>query len=114
MPRSLQAQMTRTAISPRLAIRTFWNISAGADREQSLSVLNWPAVFHKLRYNRAGDLRLDLIHQLHGFDNAEHLAWLHDIAYLDERGIARFRRLVVSPHDGGLDDHLVPRGHGLR
>src|SRR5712692_10547985 len=102
--------MTRTAISPRLAIRTFWNISARADGEQSLSVLNWPAVFHELRNNRAGDLRLDFIHQLHGFDNAEHLARLDDIAYLDERRIARFRRLVVGPHDGGLHDHLVPGG----
>src|ERR1700680_1796199 len=109
MPRSLQAQMTRTAISPRLAIRTFWNISARADGEESLSVLDGPAVFHELGNYSTGDFRLDFIHQLHGFDNAQHLARLHDIAYLDERRIARVRRFVVGPHDRGPHYHLAPR-----
>src|SRR5580693_7730021 len=73
MPRSLQAQITRTAISPRLAIRIFWNISPRTNGEQSLSVFHRAAVFHQLRHDGPGDLRLYFVHQLHRFDDAKHV-----------------------------------------
>src|SRR5580704_5010814 len=77
MPRSLQAQITRTAISPRLAIRIFWNIAASTrtNSEERLTVLHGPAVFHQFRYYGAGDFRLNFIHQFHRFDDAERLSW---------------------------------------
>src|SRR5580692_5039528 len=88
MPRSLQAQITRTAISPRLAIKIFWNILPRTDREQGFSVLHRAAAFHQLGHHGSGDLRLDFVHELHRFDNAEHLAGLHRIAHLYERRVA--------------------------
>src|SRR2546426_11154495 len=74
IPSSLQAQMTRRAISPRLAIRTFLK---GADAKQSLPVLDRLPVAHQLAGHHAGDLSLDLIHELHRLDDAEHRARLH-------------------------------------
>src|SRR5262250_2129706 len=74
MPRSLQAQITRTAISPRLAIRILRNISARPDREQRLAVLHRASVLHQLADHGAGHLRFDFVHQLHRFDDAQHLA----------------------------------------
>src|SRR5882672_5984463 len=76
-PNSLQAQITRRAISPRLAIRTFLK---GADSKQCLPVLDRLAVAHQLAGHHAGDFRLDLVHELHRFDDAEHRARLHCLA----------------------------------
>src|ERR1019366_5635189 len=104
MPRSLQAQITRTAISPRLAIRIFWNISARANGEKSFSVLDWPATFHEFSYDSPGNFGLDLVHQLHRFDNAENLAEFHRVAYFDEWRIAGLGRLVIGADDGRLLD----------
>src|ERR1035438_9097938 len=76
IPRSLQAQMTRTAISPRLAMRILLNRTDG---KQSLPILHRLAVHHQLGFYDAGCLRLNLIHELHGLDNTEHLARLDPI-----------------------------------
>src|SRR4051812_40926020 len=85
-PSSRQARMTRRAISPRLAMRTFLNtpVSDGAeglesasgrvDAEQWLSELHRLPVPHEDLQDLSGDLRFDLVHQLHRFDDAEHLA----------------------------------------
>src|SRR3954447_6034489 len=77
MPRSLQAQMTRSAISPRLAIRIFLNMRRGlarANGAQCFAVLHWASVLHQFVNQSSGDLRLDFIHQFHRFDDAQHLA----------------------------------------
>src|SRR5260370_33320486 len=78
IPRSLQAEITRMAISPRLAMRIFRNIGGGnagastrPDRKQPLSVFDRPPVFHQLRNDGARNFRLDFVHQLHGFDDAQ-------------------------------------------
>src|SRR6187455_2666005 len=72
MPSSLQAQMTRRAISPRLAIRIFLNMdgatglsrpSVGPDREQRVPVLDGLAALAVDLHHLARDLRLDLVHQ---------------------------------------------------
>ena len=51
MPSSLQALMTRTAISPRLAMRIFLNRTDG---KQRLPVLHRLAVHHQLAFDDAG------------------------------------------------------------
>src|ERR1043166_184750 len=107
MPRSLHAQITRKAISPRLAIRIFSNILAGTDGEQRLSVLDGPAVLDKFRRHDTGHLRFDLVHEFHRLYDAEHLARLNRIADTYEGRRARGRRFVERPDDGGPDQHLA-------
>src|SRR5260370_35726791 len=80
IPRYLQAQMTRMAISPRLAIRILRNISAGPDGEQRLTVFPRPAVLHKLAGRNAGHLRFNPIHELHCVAADGHRLRLHAVA----------------------------------
>src|ERR1022692_3144342 len=82
MPSSLQAQTMRRAISPRLAIRIFL---IGADGKQRLPVLHGLSVHHQLAFHDPGNLGLDLVHELHGLDDAQDLADLHALAYAHER-----------------------------
>src|SRR3989475_6105482 len=74
IPSCLQAQMTRRAISPRLATRIFLN---GTDGKQRLPVLHRLPVHDQLAFHHAGHFGLDLVHELHGFDDAKYLAGLH-------------------------------------
>src|SRR6266853_4054660 len=85
IPNSLQAQITRRAISPRLATRIFLK---GADAKQSLPVLDRLAVGDQLGRYHSGHFCLDLVHQLHRLDDAEHRARLHGLAYADEGRIS--------------------------
>src|SRR5580698_7866916 len=97
MPRSLQAQMMRRAISPRLAIRIFWNIRlAGTDREQSLAVFYRASVFHQLGDDCATRLGFNFVHQLHRFDDAQNLAGLDGIADFDKRWSVGRGRIVIG------------------
>src|SRR5689334_8781919 len=107
IPSSLQAQMTRTAISPRLAIRIFLNC---ADGKQSLPVLYRLSVHHQLAFDDARGLRFDLVHQLHRFDDAQDLAGLDALAHPYEWRRARRRALVKRAHDGRLDQRQVRIG----
>src|SRR3954462_10748105 len=89
MPSSRQAQMMRRAISPRLAIRIFLNMrwrfrSSGLDGKQPFAVLDRLPVLHVGAHDLTIVLRRDLVHQLHRFDDAEHLVLLHPFADLDE------------------------------
>src|SRR4051794_26371564 len=98
IPSSRQAQMTRSAISPRLAIRIFLNMEWAEsfpsrlpapglgrfDGEQPFAVLNRLAVLHVRADDLSLVLRRNLVHQLHRFDDAEDLVLLHVIANLDE------------------------------
>src|ERR1700736_5765093 len=100
MPSSLQALMTRTAISPRLAMRIFLNRTDG---KQSLPVLYRLAVQHKLAFHDAGSLGFNLIHELHQFDDAQPFSRLDAFAHAHERRRARRRRFVERADDGGFD-----------
>src|ERR1700722_14025624 len=82
-PSSRHARRIRSAISPRFAIRTFLNILASdaarpvsrlLDAEELLSVLDALAVLRERLGDGAGALGLDLVHQLHRFDDAQRLA----------------------------------------
>src|SRR6187200_2362427 len=104
MPSSRHAQMMRRAISPRLAIRIFLNMvaagsrggarSGGLDCEEPLAVLDRLAVLDVGADDFAVVLRRDLVHQLHRFDDAEHLILLHPLTDLDERRGARLGRAI--------------------
>src|SRR4051812_16678864 len=88
MPSSRQARITRRAISPRLATRIFLN-SSGMGRlrpnlEERLAELYRLAVVGEHGDDDALHVALDFVHQLHRFDDAEHLALAHALADLDE------------------------------
>src|SRR4051812_3521714 len=75
MPSARQARRTRMAISPRLAMRTFLNKAlALANPEQLLAELDRLAVLGEDLDDRARDVGLDLVHELHRLDDAECLA----------------------------------------
>src|SRR5918998_3318765 len=100
MPSSRQARMTRRAISPRLAMRTFLNTLGRLDAEQRLPELHGLAVLHQHLGDPSGHLGLDLVHELHGLHDAEHLALAHVGAHLDEGGLVRRGRAVEGAHEG--------------
>src|SRR5688572_3646314 len=96
MPSSRQARKMRSAISPRLAIRTLSSIGVALvrglffadlffDYEERLAELDRAAVLDEDADDAAGELRFDLVHHLHRFDDAERVARLDLGADLDER-----------------------------
>src|SRR5579864_8422839 len=100
--------MIRSATSPRLAIRIFLNMRrsswvqpgnadpaaetdarpvawlVGPDREQPLAVLDGLPALDIDVHDFAVVLGVDFVHELHGFDDAEHLPLLHSRADLDK------------------------------
>src|SRR5580658_5343919 len=108
MPSSLQARSTRSAISPRLAIRIFSNIEEPLlDDQQRLAIFDRLAVFDENLNHRAGARRRGLIHRLHRFDDEQRFAGLHLAADLDEGTRARCRAEI----DGA--DHRRDDGAGM-
>src|SRR5687768_2753275 len=79
MPSSRHAKITRSAISPRFATRIFLNIGlvGRLDGEEALAVPHGLAVLDVDAGDFAVVLGVDLVHQLHRFDDAEHLALFH-------------------------------------
>src|SRR5690606_20308587 len=92
MPSSRQARWIRSAISPRLAIRIFSNMSF--DHEQRLTVLDRRATLDEDLADRARLVGFDLVHQLHGFDDAQRIAFLDLAADPHERIGGRVGRAV--------------------
>src|SRR5579859_4493367 len=105
MPSSLQAQITRRAISPRLATKIFLNIgwkllfAARPDAEQRLPIFHGLPVICEYPQHFPTDIRLNLVHQLHRFHNAERLTSVHVPAHFHKRFRAGARRAVERPHD---------------
>src|SRR5215510_7796777 len=108
MPSSRQAEMIRSAISPRLAMRIFLNIAARlgreADREELLAVLDGLPVARVDRDDLALDVGLDLVHELHRLDDAEDLPLADPGADLGERLRLGRRRSVEGSDDRRGDD----------
>src|SRR5258708_39684859 len=78
IPSSLHAQMTRTAISPRLAIRIFSNMGlTWFHGEQRFPVFHGTPILDKLADDHTAHLGFDLVHQLHRFDDADNLTRLN-------------------------------------
>src|SRR5262245_36725632 len=95
MPISRQARWMRSAISPRLAIRTFSNIGArrllwlrrsGHDH-QDIAKFDGPAVAEEDLLDRAGVGRRDRVHHLHRFNDQQRLSLLYPVTDFDE-GVA--------------------------
>src|ERR1700684_1447577 len=102
MPISRQARGTRSAISPRFAMRIFSNISvAGSydgffrtwerrtgrallNDEQRFAVLNRLAVLDQDGLDHPGAVGFDFVHQLHRFDDAQRVADGDLLADVDE------------------------------
>ena len=103
--------MTRSAISPRLAMRTFLNTGAAA---QALAMRKscWPystcsPFSTRTSLTLPSHLGLDLVHQLHRLDDADHLALAHLLAHVDEGGRLGRGRAVEGADEGRGDEQRV-------
>src|SRR5678816_4486636 len=93
--------MMRSAISPRLAMRILRNTASvhRSQAEQRLAELDRLAVGHRGLDDLGVDLGLDLVHPLHGLDDAPPLALAHAPADLDERLRVGARRAIEGADD---------------
>src|SRR3982750_2086673 len=89
MPISRHARWMRSAISPRLAINIFSNTLL--DHEERLPVFHRLPVLDQDRLDGSRDIGLDLVQQLHRFDDAQGLALGDGLTDLDEGRGARRR-----------------------
>src|SRR5690242_16720193 len=97
IPISRQARWMRSAISPRLAMRTFSNIAGDArllDDHQHLAVFDGCTVGDQDLGKAPGLGCANLVHHLHRLDDEQHLAFLDAVAELDEGRLVRLRRDV--------------------
>src|SRR5271166_4662076 len=76
IPSSRQARWMRRAISPRLAIRIFWNNGLFQD-DQHFAILDGGAVLDQDRGNRTGFRCLDLVEGFHRLDQQQGLPCRH-------------------------------------
>src|SRR3954451_23542726 len=88
MPISWQARWMRSAISPRLAMSSFWifmEIAALADDHERLIELDRLAVRDEDLLDPSALGRGNWVHHLHRLDDQQRVAGLHRIADFHER-----------------------------
>src|SRR6185312_17303382 len=85
MPSSLQALRMRSAISPRLAMRTLENMVPLFDDDQRFAIFDRLRILDQDAGNGTRAVRRNLVHRLHGLDDKDRLALRHLAADLDER-----------------------------
>src|SRR5271157_3065446 len=83
MPSSRQARWMRSAISPRFAMRIFWNNASFQDH-QRLAVLDRRAAADQDPRDRAGPGSTDLVERLHRLDQQQGLPGGNALADIDE------------------------------
>src|SRR4030095_4027272 len=113
----------RSAISPRLAIRIFPKSWPGTfattgddagrsanlgDHHERLTELHRLPVLNQDLLHHTRLVRLDLVHALHCFDDAQRVAGLHGVADLNERFWARRCRAIEGGDHRALDE-IAPR-----
>src|ERR1700723_2916876 len=109
IPSSRHARRMQRAISPRFAMTTF-SIIELFDDEQRLAELDGFTVLRQHRRHTAGLVGLDLIHHLHGFNDAQYLADFDFTADLHERlRTRRGGRIVRAHHRRGDRMFVVAR-----
>src|SRR5882724_7292812 len=112
-PNSRAARTTRTAISPRLAIRSLWIVMDGS-KASNLDLSDRLAGHHRLfilgeeAYDLAGCARLHLVERLHDFDEADGVLLRDRVAVGFVDRLVR-RRLAVEYAWEGRKDLLY--GH---
>src|SRR5699024_8706187 len=72
-----------------------------ADDKQGLTIFDRLTIFNKHCLDHAGAICLYFIQQLHGFDNAEHIAFLDCLPNLDKGGCARVGSPIKGAYHGG-------------
>src|SRR4029077_14480902 len=120
MPISRQARWMRSAISPRLAMRTLSNIAAGPvllDDHQRLAELHGLRVVDQHLRHRARLGGLDRIEGLHRLDDEQRLCGSDLVADAHEHRFARFGREIGGSdhwrfHRAGMLGRVVGRGYG--
>src|SRR3954468_18365949 len=75
----------------------------GIDPEEDLTVLHRLGIVHTDLPDDAGNLGLDLVHDLHRLDDADRLSRAHPGPHLGVRFRPRLGRLVERPYHGRLD-----------
>src|SRR4051812_42006689 len=103
MPISWQARWMRSAISPRLAMRTFLIIPSSLDDDERLVVFDGLGVDDEHLAHRTGAGRLDLVHHLHCLDDQQCVAFLDRVAGADERLRARLAGEIDGADHRRLD-----------
>ncbi len=78
--------------------------SSLANGEQRLAEFDGLAVGDVALHDFARSIGLDFVHQLHGFDDADHLAFFNAIARRDKRSRAGRWRAIEGADDRRLDD----------
>src|SRR4029450_6224140 len=116
---SRHARLMRSAISPRLAIRIFPKSWPGTfpttgddagrsanlgDHYERLTELHRLPILDQDLLHDARLVGLDLVHELHRFDDAQGVAGLPGAAGLDERFGARRRRAIEGADHRALDE----------
>ncbi len=87
---------------PRAAVPT--RLLSGANGKQLLPVFDGRVIRDQFFHDLAGHVRLDFVHQLHGFHNAENLTRLHHVAGFHKWRRAGRGRFVERADDGRMDD----------
>src|SRR5918995_2908782 len=104
MPISWHARWMRSAISPRLAINSFWIGILLADDHKGLIELDRLGIGDEDLLDHSAARRGDRVHHLHRLDDQQSVAGLDRLADLDERlgtGLGR--------QEGGADDRRLDR-----
>src|SRR3546814_5335656 len=90
---------------------SYWS-SDVCSSDLRLAVFDGFAIFDEDLFDDAGFVGFDFIEQLHGFDDAQRVAFFDRLAHVDERRGAGVGRAVERAHHGRLDDMALRHGRG--
>src|SRR5437868_14929863 len=95
-PSSRQARITRTAISPRLAMRILENmrLGRGIHEEQRLAVLHRGAVLDQDPRDEPGDIAGDLVEHYHRLEDAVGLVEVDSVLFVYDEIVLLHERMV--------------------